>query len=86
MIVALVVGIGVTILASLRPAFRATRVPPIAAVREGVELPPGRFARYRGVGSITLAVLGFALLAYALFAAPVSPRTSSCSSWASGRC
>ncbi len=66
-IVALVVGIGVTILASLRPAFRATRVPPIAAVREGVELPPGRFARYRGVGSITLAVVGFALLAYGLF-------------------
>ena len=34
-IVALVVGIVVTLLASLRPALRATRVPPIAAVREG---------------------------------------------------
>ena len=31
-------------LASLRPALRATRVPPIAAVREGATLPPGRFA------------------------------------------
>ena len=38
-------------LASLRPAMRATRVPPIAAVREGATLPPGRFARYRAVGS-----------------------------------
>ena len=34
-VVALIVGIVVTILASLRPALRATRVPPIAAVREG---------------------------------------------------
>ena len=42
-------------LASLRPARRATRVPPIAAVREGAKLPPGRFAKYRGVGSATLA-------------------------------
>ena len=66
-IVALVVGILVTIVASLRPALRATRVPPIAAVREGAVLPPGRFARYRGLGSAGLAVVGFAALAYGLF-------------------
>jgi putative ABC transport system permease protein len=66
-IVALVVGILVTVLASLRPAFRATRVPPIAAVREGAELPPGRFAKYRTVGSTLLTVAGFALLVYGLF-------------------
>ena len=34
-IVALIVGVLVTVIASLRPARRATRVPPIAAVREG---------------------------------------------------
>jgi putative ABC transport system permease protein len=67
-IVALVVGILVTVLASLRPAFRATRVPPIAAVREGSELPPGRFAKYRPIGSALLTVIGFALLIYGLFA------------------
>ncbi|HET7354408.1 MAG TPA: FtsX-like permease family protein [Gaiellaceae bacterium] len=67
-IVALVVGILVTVLASLRPAFRATRVPPIAAVREGSELPPGRFAKYRPIGSALLTALGFALLIYGLFA------------------
>jgi putative ABC transport system permease protein len=66
-IVALIVGIGVTLLASLRPAFRATRVPPISAVREGAELPPGRFAKYRTVGSTLLTVLGFASLLYGLF-------------------
>ena len=52
-------------LASLRPAFRATRVPPIAAVREGATLPESRFARFRVVGSCA-AALGFAALAGAL--------------------
>jgi putative ABC transport system permease protein len=66
-VVALVVGILVTVLASLRPAFRATRVPPIAAVREGAELPPGRFHKYRPVGSALLTLAGFALLVYGLF-------------------
>jgi putative ABC transport system permease protein len=66
-VVALVVGILVTILASLRPAFRATRVPPIAAVREGSALPPGRFHKYRPVGSAVVTVLGFAALVYGLF-------------------
>jgi putative ABC transport system permease protein len=66
-IVALIVGIVVTILASLRPALRATRVPPIAAVREGATLPPGRFAKYRGLGSGLLAIVGFAALAFGLF-------------------
>jgi len=45
-VVSLVVGILITLLASLRPGLRATRVPPIAAVREGSVLPPGRFARF----------------------------------------
>ena len=40
-VVALIVGVLVTVLASLRPAWRATRVPPIAAVREGATLAPG---------------------------------------------
>ena len=38
-IVAILVGVIVTMLASLRPAIRATRVDPIAAVREGATLP-----------------------------------------------
>jgi putative ABC transport system permease protein len=66
-IVSLLVGIVVTLLASLRPALRATRVPPIAAVREGFELPPGRFARFRAPGSALLALAGFAALVYGLF-------------------
>ena len=41
--VTIVVGTGITLLAGLFPALRATRVPPIAAVREGAEIPVGRF-------------------------------------------
>jgi putative ABC transport system permease protein len=44
-IVSLLVGVLITLLAALRPALRSTRVPPIAAVREGAVLPPTRFAR-----------------------------------------
>jgi putative ABC transport system permease protein len=44
-IVPLLVGVLVTLAASIAPARRATRVPPIAALREGAVLPPGRFTR-----------------------------------------
>jgi putative ABC transport system permease protein len=71
-IVAVLVGVLVTVVASLRPALRATRVPPIAAVREGVTLPPGRFARWRAPATGTLAVLGFGLVALGLFASGLS--------------
>ncbi len=67
--VALAVGVLVTVLAGLRPALRATRVPPIAAVREGATLPEGRFARYRTQGSAAVAVLGFAAVLLGLFVA-----------------
>jgi putative ABC transport system permease protein len=66
-VVALLVGILVTLLASLRPAIRATRVPPIAAVREGATLPESRFARFRVVGAIVITALGFAALLFGLF-------------------
>jgi putative ABC transport system permease protein len=71
-VVALLVGVVVTVVASLRPAMRATRVPPIAAVREGAALPPGRFAPYRAYFSAALAGLGFASFAYALFGSGLS--------------
>jgi len=67
-VIALTAGIVVTILASMRPAIRATRVPPLAAVQEGAILPPSRLAFLRVPGSILLTVLGFAALSWALFA------------------
>jgi putative ABC transport system permease protein len=44
-IVSLLLGTGITLLATIIPARRATRVPPIAAVREGSSLPPSRMGR-----------------------------------------
>jgi putative ABC transport system permease protein len=66
-VVSLVVGVVVTVVASLAPALRATRVPPIAALREGAVLPPGRLARVRVPLAIVLALAGVALLVGGLF-------------------
>jgi putative ABC transport system permease protein len=67
-VVALLAGILVTLFASLRPAIRATRVPPIAAVREGATIPATRYSRLRGAGALLVTALGFAALLYGLFA------------------
>ena len=71
-VVSLLVGTVVTLVAGLSPALRATRVPPIAAVREGAELPRSalsRFAPYIAVATILLAVLA---LSYAMLAPDVA--------------
>ena len=47
-VVALALGIIVTVLASVYPALRATMVPPIAAVREGATLPSEPLDAIRG--------------------------------------
>jgi putative ABC transport system permease protein len=51
----------VTLFASIRPARRATRVPPIAAVREGSVLPPSRWAKYGTVTSLGILVAAIVL-------------------------
>jgi putative ABC transport system permease protein len=74
-IVSLLVGTIITLVASIRPARRATRVPPIAAVREGAELPRGRFARWTPYLSAVTLVLGVLLLAYGVFGHHLPTRT-----------
>jgi putative ABC transport system permease protein len=71
-IVSLLVGIIITLLAALRPALRSTRVPPIAAVREGALLPPSRFARFGLAGAIGTLVSAIALMVVALFVGGLS--------------
>jgi len=66
-IVSLVVGVVVTLIASIWPALRAVRVPPIAAVREGAVLPPSFFHAYRTPGSLALVAMGFGALLSGLF-------------------
>jgi putative ABC transport system permease protein len=67
-IVALLVGVVLTIVASLFPAVRATRVAPLEALREGSGAQP-RQRRDRYVVGGVLVVLGVAVMALGLFAA-----------------
>ncbi len=63
-VVSLLVGTIVTLIAGLFPAIRATRVPPIAAVREGATMPRSRFARftpYLSAAVVALAVLALGM-------------------------
>ncbi len=71
-IVSLAVGIIITILAALRPAMRSTRVPPIAAVREGAILPPSRFARFSAQAAVATIALAVALMLVGLLASGLS--------------
>ena len=66
-LISLAVGILVTLLAGLFPALRATRVPPISAVREGATLPPGRLAPYVPYIALVVIAVAVALLGYSMF-------------------
>ena len=66
-IISLVLGTLVTLIASVRPALRATRVPPILAVREGSILPPSRFARFGPLASVAVCIVSGALVGYGAF-------------------
>jgi putative ABC transport system permease protein len=66
-ILAFVIGIVVTVLAAFVPSIRATRVSPILAVREGLELPRGRFARFTPYIALALLALSLFLLGRAAF-------------------
>jgi putative ABC transport system permease protein len=67
-VASLVTGTLIATLASLRPAIRATRVQPIAAVREGAELPPSRFARFKTGTAVVLALAAGALMYHGVYA------------------
>ena len=59
----LVVGLGVTLVSALIPAIRATKIPPMAGLREGATLPRSRFARYSPILAALFALAGAALIA-----------------------
>ena len=67
-VVSLLVGTLVTLIAGLFPAIRATRVPPIAAVREGATLPRGRFARFTPYIASLIVALAVLALGYGTLA------------------
>jgi putative ABC transport system permease protein len=67
-IVALLVGVVVTLVAALQPALRATRVPPVAAVQEATMAAPARIGALRVLAGAVLTVGGVAILLSGLFA------------------
>jgi putative ABC transport system permease protein len=67
-IVAVLVGVVLTVVASLFPAIRATRVAPLEALREGSGAQPQRRGRRYAVGAVLL-IVGVAVMALGLFAA-----------------
>ena len=71
-VVSLLVGTLVTLAAGLFPAIRATRVPPIAAVREGATLPRGRFARFTPFIASLIVALAVVALGYGTLAGDIA--------------
>ena len=71
-VVSLAVGIGITLIAALRPAIRATRVPPISAVREGAVLPTSRFARFSVAAALITIGGAVAIMLIGLFVGGIS--------------
>src|SRR3954452_5793076 len=67
-VVSLIVGIGVTVIAGLGPALRATRVSPTVALREGAHVPTGRLGRCGPAIGAVLVALGLAVVGYGMFA------------------
>ena len=70
--VSMLLGTSITVLASILPARRATRVPPIAAVREGSVLPQTRFAAHSAKTGVGVVVASLAAIAAGMFAGGVS--------------
>ena len=61
-VLGLIIGLGVTLFSALLPAVRATKIPPMAGLREGATLPRGRFARYTPVLALLFAIGGALLI------------------------
>jgi putative ABC transport system permease protein len=66
-IVPIAVGVLITTMASWNPARKASRVPPVAAIRGAEEIPEGRTLRRRIIGGGIVLTLGMLFLAGGLF-------------------
>ena len=72
-IVSLLLGTGITLLASILPARRATRVPPIAAVREGATLPPTKLAAHSHNAGVGVTVASLAAILFGILGGASGP-------------
>jgi putative ABC transport system permease protein len=71
LLVSLLFGVGVTTVAGLVPAVRATRVEPVAALREGT-IPTSRGSQLTPMAGAVLSAVSVAALVYGMFAGDVS--------------
>ncbi|HTW06797.1 MAG TPA: ABC transporter permease [Acidimicrobiales bacterium] len=65
-IVSMVAGVAVAVASAWAPALRATRVPPLAALRDGIATPPGRFSRHSVAVSAAVLAVGLAMVVVGL--------------------
>jgi putative ABC transport system permease protein len=72
LVVALVVGLGVTVVAGLVPAMRATRIPPVAALREGIAPVGAKQSRTSLLIGSLATLLGIVLLCFGIFASGIT--------------
>jgi putative ABC transport system permease protein len=73
LIVALLVGVVVTVVSALVPARKATRVPPVAALREEAVSLTGTRTRLRTMVGGTITAVGVGVLLIGLFGGPDNP-------------
>jgi putative ABC transport system permease protein len=66
-IVGLVLGTGLTVLAALFPALRATRIPPVTGLREGAVIATPKQRRRREIAGVVLSVIGIVVMLLGLF-------------------
>ncbi|MGI8807564.1 MAG: ABC transporter permease, partial [Acidimicrobiales bacterium] len=70
-VASLVVGVGVTVLSSISPARRASKIPPMAALR-GAGVEQGGSLRRRSIAGAVVTALGAAGLLFGLFGGGIS--------------
>ena len=71
-VVSLLLGTVITLLSTIVPARRATRVPPIAAVREGSELPASRMQQHSTKVALGVIAAAIAAMSAGVFASGLS--------------
>jgi putative ABC transport system permease protein len=69
-IVSLIVGVGITVIAAVMPSIRASKVPPVAAMRD-IEIYRSGTSHARLIWGVALTAIGAALLAIGLTASPL---------------
>lgn len=72
-IVSLLVGLILTLVSSLLPARKASRIPPVAAMREEAARTPRRSLQTRAIAGSIISGIGVALLAVGLFLSVENP-------------